>query len=287
MTRKLNFLCIGYLSRTEIVSGGIESVYIGGPSLNVSRVLGTLGYNVGMVSPFGPEIDEDEIDGIKRFGIDTSGLWRADRTFQVIIDKDNPPPLVVSISDYITSDRIPSEYRVIPNVYLGPVISEISNETILRLFEQMPNSRFFLDAQGYTRKFQGNMMPDEVLTWSDRGEIIGNLDVVKLNDKELELVMGSDTPEDMRELGSTMKEGSVLIVTRGQEGSSVYKDGVIMDIEPVTPREVIDTTCAGDSYMGAFLSEYCRHGNHIEAARFASSYSSYVVEHVGFVAPCA
>ena len=265
MTQKLDFLSIGYLSRTKIISDGVESNYMGGPSLNVARVLSKLGHNVGLISPFGPEITEEEIDYVRELGIDVSGLWGTDRTFQLVIDKNNPPPLIISVSDSITSDRVPLVYRIIPNVYLGPVISEIPNETLLFLFEQMADSNFFLDVQGYTRRFQGRMMPDEILKWSDRHEVIDKLDVIKLNEREMGLVMGSDEPEAMRELGSEMKNGGILIVTRGENGSSIYRDGIVTNIEPVVPERIVDTTCAGDSYMGAFISEYCKHDDPIRA----------------------
>ncbi len=282
---EIDFLSIGYISRTKIIKDGMKNDYIGGPSLNVSKVLASLGYKVGLVSPVGPEITENEIREIEELNIDTKGIWRTDSTFQVIIDNENPPPLVVSISDPIVLERIPRVYTRTNNVYLGPVINELSAETILELYSLIPHPKFFLDVQGYTRRFQGRMMPDKVLRWPNKDRILRYLDVVKLNERELNLVVGEDSENPMEDLGGDLKENGILIVTRGRKGSILYKDGERTDIPPRKSKVIRDATCAGDSYMGSFLSEYCRHGDYIQAGNFASVYSSHIVENIGLVLP--
>lgn len=78
-------------------------------------------------------------------------------------------------------------------------------------------------------------------------------DIVKLSDDELEFVTGS---KDEREAATQLLSSGnckMLILTKGGSGSCVYTRGAAAFV-PATPLErVVDTTGAGDSFIGSFL----------------------------------
>jgi len=74
---------------------------------------------------------------------------------------------------------------------------------------------------------------------------------------------------------------SFHVVTRGEQGSTIYEGNQEMLVRPCRPDRIADETGAGDSYAGAFLAEFLRTGDLLRSGQFASVVSSFVVEKVG------
>lgn len=83
-------------------------------------------------------------------------------------------------------------------------------------------------------------------------EFMKEADIVKVNEEELELLSGSGTIEErMRQLQSSDKQ--IIIATLAQNGAKLlYHDTILT--EPGLAVRVIDTTGAGDSFIGMFLA---------------------------------
>lgn len=77
-------------------------------------------------------------------------------------------------------------------------------------------------------------------------------DVVKLSDDELEFVTGS---RDERTAAAQLLSGNckMLILTKGSGGSCVYTRGAAAFVPAIPLERVVDTTGAGDSFIGSFL----------------------------------
>ena len=50
---------------------------------------------------------------------------------------------------------------------------------------------------------------------------------------------------------------------------------------PAGTNNLVDATGAGDSFAGGFLAHYLEHGDAVAAARFATTISAWVIEHLG------
>jgi fructokinase len=87
--------------------------------------------------------------------------------------------------------------------------------------------------------------------------LLAAADVLKVNDEEARLLTGE---EDMKRALSLMgREDSLAIVTLGPEGCLWQWQGKSGSAS--SPRvEVVETTGAGDAFVGAVLAELCRHG---------------------------
>lgn len=75
---------------------------------------------------------------------------------------------------------------------------------------------------------------------------------------------------------------NLLLVTLGSNGSVAYNKQDAKFFEPIYPAKVVDTTGAGDSYLGAFIYAYliaCRPLQ--EAMRFATACAAFTCGHIG------
>ncbi len=118
-------------------------------------------------------------------------------------------------------------------------------------------------------------IPDEVLTC---------LDMVAVNEIECETISGiypGDASSAQKAADALMEKGvGCVVITLGARGSLVFK-GKDM-VESIPPKvNAIDTTCAGDTYIGALLSAYVRGLSLEEGVEFATKASALATTTVG------
>lgn len=89
-------------------------------------------------------------------------------------------------------------------------------------------------------------------------EMFGLIDLLKINDEELNFLM--DRPTDIvwggQALISRYPRLKVLIITCGEKGAYLFAHGSAPVFICANLVDTVDTTGAGDSYMGAFLYAY-------------------------------
>ena len=73
---------------------------------------------------------------------------------------------------------------------------------------------------------------------------------------------------------------ALIVLKLDAEGSLLYDNGKSTHIPPAT-NNLVDATGAGDSFAGSFLAHYLVHKSPVEAARFATTISAWVIEHIG------
>lgn len=118
-------------------------------------------------------------------------------------------------------------------------------------------------------------------------------DIVKVSEDELEFIFGTKDVTTVKE--EVFSHGATLFVlTRGAEGASVYTRQFCVDTKAVDVS-VVDTTGAGDSFIGAFLyglaerkiskEQLCRLDEETcrELLLFANSYSAYTTGRKGAI----
>ncbi|MEY3615382.1 MAG: hypothetical protein RLZZ518_383 [Actinomycetota bacterium] len=74
--------------------------------------------------------------------------------------------------------------------------------------------------------------------------------------------------------------GATIILKLDADGALVHHKGEQTQIAPAT-NNLIDATGAGDSFAGAYLAHFDKHGSAVEAARFATRIAAWVIEHLG------
>ena len=94
------------------------------------------------------------------------------------------------------------------------------------------------------------------------------------NDYEMSLITKT-TGLDRAEL---LQAAEALIVTRGEDGSTVYASDGETPIPTARPRRVADPTGAGDAYRGGLIKGLVTGKGLVEAARMGSACASFAVE---------
>jgi ribokinase len=109
-------------------------------------------------------------------------------------------------------------------------------------------------------------------------EVIKNCNILFGNHHEIKRILDS-LKVDIEGLMALGPE--IVLKTCGKEGSYIYSlDEETIFVDAVY-RPAVDPTGAGDSYKAGFVSQLIKGATLEEAARFASSVSSFVVEKQG------
>ncbi len=109
-------------------------------------------------------------------------------------------------------------------------------------------------------------------------EFLPDADLIKLSDDEIEFVTGAKSEE---EAVKKLLEGrcGLVLITRGANGSAAYTKSAKAETETIDVP-VVDTTGAGDSFIGSFLYQLAR--DNITAADFPSINSDTLEKYLLF-----
>lgn len=114
--------------------------------------------------------------------------------------------------------------------------------------------------------------------------VLPYLDLVVVNEIECEMLTGI-YPVDEESARLAMEkltdEGvGTVVITLGERGSMVQSQGrMIVEVPPAV--QVVDTTCAGDTYIGALVAAYARELSIDAAADLANRASAFTTTKVG------
>ncbi len=106
------------------------------------------------------------------------------------------------------------------------------------------------------------------------------IDILLPNFEEGGTLTGLDEPAAIAERLTELYPGALVMLKLDAEGAWVHHMGTGTHIPPAT-NNLVDATGAGDSFAGAFLAHYLRHGDAVAAGRYATSISAWVIEHLG------
>jgi ribokinase len=106
------------------------------------------------------------------------------------------------------------------------------------------------------------------------------IDIFLPNYEEGGVLTGLDEPEAIAAALAKLYPQALIMLKLDADGALVYEDGVATRLAPAT-NNLVDATGAGDSFAGAFLARYLSGSTALEAARFATTISAWVIEHLG------
>ena len=106
------------------------------------------------------------------------------------------------------------------------------------------------------------------------------IDVFLPNYEEGGVLTGLDDPETIAAALAKLYPQALIMLKLDADGALVYEDGVSTRVPPAT-NNLVDATGAGDSFAGAFLARYLDGQSPLDAARFATRISAWVIEHLG------
>jgi len=101
--------------------------------------------------------------------------------------------------------------------------------------------------------------------------------LVICNDYEFELV------RQKTGMGETdvLQQASALVITRGEDGCSVYEPPSRVDIAAITPHRIVDPTGVGDAFRGGLMKGMALGKSFKESAQLGTVAATYALEHLG------
>ena len=97
------------------------------------------------------------------------------------------------------------------------------------------------------------------------------------NDYEFELIR-QKTGLDEADL---LEQADLLVVTRGEQGCSIYAVGSRTDVPAVAPQRIVDPTGVGDAFRGGFMKGMISGFDAETCGRLGSVAATYALEHLG------
>lgn len=232
-----------------------------------TRIIGAVGDD-----QFGIELTQ----ALKEEGIDISGIIKKESptgTAYINVDEEGKNNIVVSPGanfDLTPEDIIDNEDIIKDSDYCILQL-EIPEETVI-------------EAIKLCKKNDVKVIMNPAPAINNLNEyIIKNSDYIMPNESELEIISNEKLNEDniLKLCDKLIKKGAQkLIVTLGSKGSLYYDKNGYEFIDAIKTK-AIDTTGAGDSFIGGFANMISEGKSDIEAIKYASIVGSITVSRKG------
>jgi sugar/nucleoside kinase (ribokinase family) len=134
------------------------------------------------------------------------------------------------------------------------------------------------DSQGYLREVRDKNV--FAVDWKGKEEALKCIHFLKANELEMEVLTGYK--EVVQAAGQLCQWGvKEVLITLGSMGSVIYDGEKFYKIPAYKPREVIDATGCGDTYMTGYLYQRAKGAGLEEAGRFAAAMATLKIQGLG------
>ena len=275
----MNYICcIGHITLDKIVTPK-QTIYMpGGTSYYYSHGMSHLKdfKNYKLVTALA-ESEMKAVEDIRAKGIEVQVIpSRKTVYFENVYgeDQNNRTQRVLAKADPFTIEGL---QQVEANIYhLGSLLSDDFSLEVIKYLST--KGRLSVDAQGYLREVRGEKV--YAVDWEDKIEALKYIDILKVNEHEMEVLTGYSVPElaalKLAEWG--VKE---VLITLGSLGSLIYAENKFHHIPAYPPKEIVDATGCGDTYMAGYLYMRNKGASYEEAGCFAAAMSTLKLEHSG------
>ena len=248
----------------------------GGKGANQAVAIAKLGGKVAMIGKVGSDETGDALkNNLKAMGVDESMVTRADVpsgiAMIIVEDGENRIILYKGANHSVTKADVDEGLK---NAKPGDALVmqlEIPLETVT-----------YAAAVAKQKGMLVLLNPAPAVPLGE--ELLKNVDIIAPNETETEILTGVGLDSDVHIALAVKKLYQLgvkrVIITMGSRGSIVAEG---QTITPVEPRKVkaVDTTSAGDTFVGATVLRYLDGDTLEDAARFASVASSITVTREG------
>lgn len=247
----LNIDLIAYVARVpgagETVIGERFVMGFGGKGANQAVMAARLGARVSMVGALGDDVYAGmTVDNLIAQGVDAAHVARVEGSSGVApiwVESDGTNRIIVvsGANDAVDPEVAANAIRSLGDVHVVIGQLEIPQAATLAAFQA---------ARELGIRTILNPAPAATLS----PELLRASDFLIPNEHELGIVAGIDSPDLMDDallLQIAKTLGTRLLVTLGSRGAAIEADGVIRRI-PAERVTAVDTTGAGDAFVGAF-----------------------------------
>lgn len=270
---------LGPIAKDFVKKDGKLTVQIGGIPYYVALAMKSLGTEE--ILPY-VTCGKDDIDWVKKnfFGLAVKSL-PAEKTLESYIEysSDNPDVRKSDIKCYLntiepTSDLIQG-LNEFDYIILGPLFHD---NIPFALFQELKHKNLVLDNFGMFTYGENDKFirknPENLI------QVLPFIKYLFLDKEESEFVSGKKGIKESAEfLQSHDLEN--MIITEGSKGSHVFLSDKYYRIPAYPPRQIADTTGAGDTYMAAFIRAQELFNKPEEQGKFAAMVATMSLENKG------
>ena len=269
MDMVINTPVLPKLGETLMGSGFMTSG--GGKGANQATAIAKINGKCNMIGAVGcDEFGKVLCDNLESYGVDTYGISRLDCNTGVAVitvcNGDNHIIVDMGANGKVTPEIIDKNIHLIEQADIVVMQLEIPMETVVYAAKR---------AGEYGAKVLLNPAPAAKLP----EELLSNVDILIPNEHEAEIITGTADMRDAIEILKSCGVGQVII-TLGSEGS-MYTSGDEVKTCPAFKTQAVDTTAAGDTFIGAYCAAVCDGKDTDYAVKFASLASSITVARRG------
>ena len=271
---------VGHVVRDiNLVGGRRQAPTPGGTAYYSTRVYRALGLRCGVVTRVAREDEDVLLGSLRAAGIQVFNSPSAtSSTFHNDYAADNPDIRTQSVDSLAEPIRVEDVPPIRARVFhIGPLSH---NDVDLEVIGHCAARAGILavDAQGWTRKVTDHRIVPSLRAGTD--EVLPGVDVLQADDQELAAFSGE--PSVHKGLLEIRRRGvAEVIVTKASRGSMVAFGDQVTEIEALPPREIVDTTGCGDTYLAAYMSRRLDCDDPLECGRFAAVAASLNIEGQG------
>lgn len=249
-----------FVTGGETISARRMDLYCGGKGFNQAIALARAGSGVFFAGAVGDDgkilLDALRENGIDHRFVQTLPCSTGHAVIQVNDAGQNCIVILAGANGEITQ------------AYAEQVLEAFAPGDLIVLQNEISSLDFIIRAahrKGMLIALNPSPMNEDVLSYP-----LELVDFLLLNETEGEKLAGtSDTSAMIRKLHG-MYPRSTIVLTLGEKGSVLMAEDGTLSTAGIYPVDAVDTTAAGDTFTGYFLSEYLRGGDAAEALRIAA-----------------
>ena len=250
----------------------------GGKGANQAVAISKLGMETEMIGMVGKDSQGEKlIQNLNKYGIKSDNIINSDHlTGRAIITVDKKGDnniIVIPGSNFkITKEHIQKKQDVIASSDVVILQNEIPFDTV---------EFSLLKAKELGKITIFNPAPARQLS----EKIFKNTDYLILNETEMEEIFGIGINDKVYigRIFHKKKECGIrnIILTLGDNGSVLFSEDDNIKKYDAYEVKAVDTTAAGDSFIGAFTMKICETGDADKAIKYATAVSAIVVTRQG------
>ncbi len=270
--------CIGHLTQDKIITPRQEVDMTGGTAFYMAYGMSRLPRQVSfqLVTKVA-DGKMPEVERMRQAGVDVLRYPSAHTVFfenKYGHNTNDRSQRVLAKADPFTIDEMkPLEAKVF---HLGSLLNDDFPPEVVRYLST--KGLISIDVQGYLREVVGQTV--RPIDWKDKEDILACTSILKLNEKEMEVITQSGNPRTVALQLADMGVREVII-TLGSYGSLIYADGRFYEIPAYEPTEIVDATGCGDTYSTGYLWMRMQGAGIEEAGKFAAAMCTLKLEHHG------
>lgn len=269
--------CVGHITLDKVVTPKNTVHMPGGTSFYFSHAIRNLkDINYTLVTAIA-ESEMAVASDLRSKGIDVKVMPSKHSVYFENIygeNQDNRTQRVLAKADPFTVDYLEDiDARI---YHLGSLLADDFSLDVIRFLSQ--KGLVSVDSQGYLREVREQNV--YAVDWTEKKEALQYIHFLKANEHEMEVLTGYD---DIAMAAKQLYDWGVkeVLITLGSMGSVIYDGNNFHMIPAYKPKEVVDATGCGDTYMTGYLYKRAKGAGIEESGRFAAAMSTLKIECLG------